>query len=38
MKICIFGAGAIGGFIGVLLARSGQEVSFVAARPQVSDR
>jgi 2-dehydropantoate 2-reductase len=30
MKICIFGAGAIGGFIGVLLARSGQEVSFVA--------
>jgi len=30
MRICIFGAGAIGGFIGVLLARSGQEVSFVA--------
>ena len=30
MKICIFGAGAIGGFIGVLLARSGHDVSFVA--------
>jgi 2-dehydropantoate 2-reductase len=30
MKICIFGAGAIGGFIGVLLARSGADVSFVA--------
>jgi 2-dehydropantoate 2-reductase len=30
MKICIFGAGAIGGFIGVLLARTGNEVSFVA--------
>ena len=30
MRICIFGAGAIGGFIGVLLARTGHEVSFVA--------
>jgi len=30
MKICVFGAGAIGGFIGVLLARAGNEVSFVA--------
>jgi len=30
MKICIFGAGAIGGFIGVLLARAGKDVSFVA--------
>ncbi len=30
MKICMFGAGAIGGFIGVLLARAGNEVSFVA--------
>jgi 2-dehydropantoate 2-reductase len=30
MKICVFGAGAIGGFIGVLLARAGHEVSFVA--------
>ena len=30
MRICIFGAGAIGGFIGVLLARAGHDVSFVA--------
>jgi 2-dehydropantoate 2-reductase len=30
MKICIFGAGAIGGFMGVLLARAGADVSFVA--------
>jgi 2-dehydropantoate 2-reductase len=30
MKICVYGAGAIGGFIGVLLARAGCDVSFVA--------
>lgn len=30
MKICVYGAGAIGGFIGVLLARAGYDVSFVA--------
>ncbi len=30
MRICIFGAGAIGGFIGGFLARSGAEVSVVA--------
>jgi 2-dehydropantoate 2-reductase len=30
MKICVFGAGAIGGMLGVLLARSGQDVSLVA--------
>lgn len=30
MKICIFGAGAIGGYMGVLLARAGADVSFVA--------
>jgi 2-dehydropantoate 2-reductase len=30
MKICIFGAGAIGGYLAVELARSGQEVSVVA--------
>ncbi len=29
-KICIYGAGAIGGFMGVLLARSGCDVSVVA--------
>lgn len=30
MKICIYGAGAIGGYMGVLLARAGADVSFVA--------
>ena len=30
MKICIFGAGAIGGYLGVLLHRAGYEVSMVA--------
>jgi 2-dehydropantoate 2-reductase len=36
MKICVFGAGAIGGFIGVLLARAGNEVSFVARGPHLA--
>ena len=30
MKLCIFGAGAIGGFLGVQLASSGAEISLVA--------
>ena len=30
MKICIYGAGAIGGWTGTKLARSGHEVSVVA--------
>ncbi len=30
MKICIYGAGAIGGWVGTRLARSGHEVSVVA--------
>ncbi|MBI3453953.1 MAG: 2-dehydropantoate 2-reductase [Rhodospirillales bacterium] len=30
MKICVYGAGAIGGFLGVELARAGAEVSLVA--------
>lgn len=30
MKVCVYGAGAVGGFIGVRLARSGCEVSAVA--------
>jgi len=30
MKICIFGAGAIGGYLGVELARAGADVSLVA--------
>lgn len=30
MKICIYGAGAIGGYLGVMLARAGQDVSMIA--------
>ena len=30
MKICVFGAGAVGGFLGAKLARSGAQVSLVA--------
>ena len=30
MKICIYGAGAIGGYMGVLLHRAGAEVSLIA--------
>ena len=32
MKVCIYGAGAIGGWIGTRLARAGCEVSVVARR------
>jgi 2-dehydropantoate 2-reductase len=35
MRICIFGAGAIGGFAAVLLARAGQDVSVIARGPQL---
>ena len=35
MKVCIFGAGAIGGYLGVLLANSGVEVSLVARGPHL---
>jgi 2-dehydropantoate 2-reductase len=30
MKVCIYGAGAIGGFMGAMMQRSGAEVSFIA--------
>ncbi|HYH43139.1 MAG TPA: 2-dehydropantoate 2-reductase N-terminal domain-containing protein, partial [Burkholderiales bacterium] len=30
MKICVVGAGAIGGYLAVLLARSGNEVTVIA--------
>jgi len=30
MKVCIFGAGAIGGYIGIQLARAGVDISLVA--------
>ena len=36
MKICIFGAGAIGGFMGVKLAQAGADVSLVARGPHLA--
>ncbi|CAM2195484.1 2-dehydropantoate 2-reductase [Paraburkholderia sp. A1RI_3L] len=36
MKICIFGAGAIGALMGVELARAGADVSFVARGPHLA--
>ncbi|NDH20877.1 MAG: 2-dehydropantoate 2-reductase [Rhodobacteraceae bacterium] len=33
MKVCIFGAGAIGGYMGVKLAKAGADVSLVARGP-----
>ena len=30
MKVCLYGAGAIGGYIGVQLAQAGVDVSLVA--------
>ena len=33
MKICVYGAGAIGGYMGAQLARAGADVSFVARGP-----
>jgi 2-dehydropantoate 2-reductase len=36
MKICIFGAGAIGGYMGVKLATAGADVSLVARGPHLA--
>ena len=36
MKICIYGAGAIGGYLGVQLAVAGQQVSLVARGPHLA--
>ena len=36
MKICVFGAGAIGGFLAVRLARAGADVSVVARGPHLA--
>ena len=36
MKICIFGAGAIGGFLGVKLCAAGADVTFVARGPHLA--
>ncbi len=36
MRICVFGAGAIGGYMGAKLARAGAEVSLVARGPHLA--
>ncbi len=36
MRICIYGAGAIGGYLGVQLARAGHEVSLIARGPHLA--
>ncbi|MEC9348052.1 MAG: 2-dehydropantoate 2-reductase [Pseudomonadota bacterium] len=36
MKICIYGAGAIGGYVGAMLARQGADVSLVARGPHLA--
>ena len=35
MKICIYGAGAIGGYVGVLLKLAGADVSLIARGPHL---
>ena len=35
MKICIYGAGAIGGWLGVALSRAGQDVTLIARGPHL---
>ncbi len=35
MKVCVYGAGAIGGFIGAKLARAGEEVTLIARGPHL---
>ncbi len=36
MKVCVYGAGAIGGQVGAMLARSGIEVSLIARGPHLA--
>ena len=36
MKVCIFGAGAIGGYMGVKLAKAGADISLVARGPHLA--
>ncbi len=35
MKVCISGAGAIGGYLGAMMGRAGAEVSFIARGPHL---
>ncbi|MFQ5690335.1 MAG: 2-dehydropantoate 2-reductase [Gemmatimonadota bacterium] len=36
MRICIYGAGAIGGYLGVQLSRAGQDVTLIARGPHLA--
>ena len=36
MRLCVFGAGAVGGYLAVLLARAGADVSVVARGPHLA--
>ena len=36
MRVCVYGAGAIGGYLAVLLSRAGADVSVVARGPQLA--
>ena len=36
MRLCVFGAGAVGGYVAVLLARAGADVSVVARGPHLA--
>ncbi|MDF1720912.1 MAG: 2-dehydropantoate 2-reductase [Minwuia sp.] len=36
MKICIYGAGAIGGYVGAMLSRAGADVSLIARGPHLA--
>ncbi|MFL5337997.1 MAG: 2-dehydropantoate 2-reductase N-terminal domain-containing protein, partial [Geminicoccaceae bacterium] len=36
MRICVYGAGAIGGLMGARLARAGAEVSLIARGPHLA--
>ena len=35
MKVCIYGAGAIGGYLGARLSRAGVDVSLIARGPHL---
>ncbi len=36
MKICVYGAGAIGGYVGLMLAQGGADVSLIARGPHLA--
>jgi len=36
MRLCVYGAGAIGGYLGVELSRAGHDVSLIARGPHLA--